>query len=34
MAQGRVVDEADVSTDPDEATLIRHMTMGTWPLLT
>ena len=30
MAQGRVVDEADVSTDPDEATLIRNMTR-TWP---
>jgi len=29
MAQGRVVDEADASTDPDEATLIRHMTIGT-----
>jgi ribose transport system ATP-binding protein len=32
MAQGCIVDEADVSTSPDEATLIRHMTMGTQPL--
>ena len=31
MAQGCVVDEADVSSHPDEETLIRHMTIGTGP---